>query len=46
VRPRSRGDHILVRPAESWRVVDWQVIDENVVRSPPILAELEWTGSR
>jgi endonuclease/exonuclease/phosphatase family metal-dependent hydrolase len=46
VRPRSRGDHILVRPAESWRVVDWQVIDESVTSDHrPILAVLEWTGS-
>jgi endonuclease/exonuclease/phosphatase family metal-dependent hydrolase len=46
VRPRSRGDHILVRPAESWRVVDWQVIDESVTSDHrPILAVLEWIGS-
>ena len=45
-RPRSRGDHILVRPAQSWRVVEWQVVDETVTSDHrPILAILEWLGA-
>jgi len=45
-RPRSRGDHILVRPAQSWRVAGWQVVDETVTSDHrPILVVLEWLGT-
>jgi endonuclease/exonuclease/phosphatase family metal-dependent hydrolase len=45
-RPRSRGDHILVRPDAAWRVRSWQVIDETVTSDHrPLLTELEWTGN-
>lgn len=45
-RPRSRGDHILVRPAQGWRVVEWHVVDETVTSDHrPIFAVLEWTGA-
>lgn len=45
-RPRSRGDHILVRPERSWRVVDWQAVDETVTSDHrPVLAVLEWLGA-
>jgi endonuclease/exonuclease/phosphatase family metal-dependent hydrolase len=44
-RPRSRGDHILVRPAERWRVIEWNVIDETLTSDHrPLLAVLELTG--
>jgi endonuclease/exonuclease/phosphatase family metal-dependent hydrolase len=44
-RPRSR-DHILVRSAPSWRVVEWQVVDETVTSDHrPVLAILEWLGT-
>ena len=44
-RPRSRGDHILVRPAERWRVIEWHVIDETLASDHrPLLAVLELTG--
>ena len=46
-RPRSRGDHILVRPAQGWRVVEWGVVDETVTSDHrPIFAILEWLGTR
>ena len=44
-RPRSRGDHVLVRPSEGWRVVDWLVIDETLASDHrPLLTVLEWGG--
>ena len=45
-RPRSRGDHVLVRPAGSWRVSEWQAIDEMVTSDHrPIFVILEWLGT-
>ena len=45
-RPRSRGDHILVRPAGHWRVIEWHVIDETLASDHrPLLAVLELTGN-
>jgi endonuclease/exonuclease/phosphatase family metal-dependent hydrolase len=44
-RPRGRGDHVLVRPAEAWRVVEWNLINETLASDHrPILVVLEWTG--
>jgi endonuclease/exonuclease/phosphatase family metal-dependent hydrolase len=46
-RPRSRGDHILVRPAGQWRVSEWQVIDETLASDHrPLLAVLDLTEHR
>lgn len=46
-RPRSRVDHVFFRPAESWRVIEWTVIDETVASDHrPLLVVLEWTGKR
>jgi len=45
-RPRSRGDHVLVRPASSWRVLEWRVIDETLTSDHrPILVILEYLGN-
>ena len=45
-RPRSRGDHVLVRPAGSWRVSEWHAIDEMVTSDHrPIFVILEWLGT-
>jgi endonuclease/exonuclease/phosphatase family metal-dependent hydrolase len=41
-RPRSRGDHVLVRPAGRWRVLEWNVIDETLASDHrPVLVVLE-----
>jgi endonuclease/exonuclease/phosphatase family metal-dependent hydrolase len=46
-RPRSRGDHILVRPAGQWRVIEWHVIDETLASDHrPLLVVLELTRHR
>jgi endonuclease/exonuclease/phosphatase family metal-dependent hydrolase len=46
-RPRSRGDHILFRPAAHWRVVEWHVIDETLASDHrPLLVVLELTQHR
>jgi endonuclease/exonuclease/phosphatase family metal-dependent hydrolase len=40
-----RSDFVFFRPADRWRVVDWQVIDAPVASDHrPVLAVLEWTG--
>jgi endonuclease/exonuclease/phosphatase family metal-dependent hydrolase len=47
VRPRSRGDHVLVGPAARWRIVEWNVIDETLASDHrPILVVLELLGGR
>jgi endonuclease/exonuclease/phosphatase family metal-dependent hydrolase len=47
---RSRpfgGDYVLFRPAGVWRLVDATVIDDRVASDHrPVLATLEWTGTR
>lgn len=44
-RPRSRGDYVLYRPMEGWRMVESRVIDETVASDHrPILVVLEWAG--
>ena len=46
-RPALRGDHILYRPAESWRPIESRFIDETVASDHrPLLLVLEWTGKR
>jgi endonuclease/exonuclease/phosphatase family metal-dependent hydrolase len=38
-----RVDHVLVRPAESWRVLESRVFDEPVASDHrPVLVVLEW----
>jgi len=44
-RPRLRVDHVLFRPAESWRVLESRVIDDRVASDHrPVLIVLEWIG--
>jgi endonuclease/exonuclease/phosphatase family metal-dependent hydrolase len=46
-RPRPRGDHVLFRPADDWRVVESTLIDDIVASDHrPLLVVLEWTGKR
>jgi endonuclease/exonuclease/phosphatase family metal-dependent hydrolase len=46
-RRRSRVDHILFRPAESWRVLESRIIDEPLASDHrPVLVVLEWMGKR
>jgi endonuclease/exonuclease/phosphatase family metal-dependent hydrolase len=46
-RRRSRVDHVLFRPAESWRVLESRVIDEPLASDHrPVLVVLEWMGKR
>ncbi|HWW87780.1 MAG TPA: endonuclease/exonuclease/phosphatase family protein [Vicinamibacterales bacterium] len=46
-RPRSRVDHVLFRPVESWRVLESRVIDERLASDHrPVLVVLEWMGKR
>jgi endonuclease/exonuclease/phosphatase family metal-dependent hydrolase len=46
-RPRLRVDHVLFRPAESWRALESRVIDEPVASDHrPVLVVLEWLGKR
>lgn len=41
--PRSRIDYIFVRPADRWRVIDVQVLDEPIASDHrPVLVELEY----
>lgn len=41
--PRKRIDYVFVRPAEAWRVVDVQVLDEPVASDhTPVLVVLEY----
>jgi endonuclease/exonuclease/phosphatase family metal-dependent hydrolase len=44
-RPALRGDHVLFRPAASWRPIESRFIDETVASDHrPVLVVLEWTG--
>jgi endonuclease/exonuclease/phosphatase family metal-dependent hydrolase len=44
-RPRSRGDHVLLRPGAGWWVIEWRVIDETIASDHrPVLVVLEWAG--
>jgi endonuclease/exonuclease/phosphatase (EEP) superfamily protein YafD len=44
-RRRSRGDHVLFRPAESWRVIESMVIDDRLASDHrSLLIVLEWIG--
>jgi endonuclease/exonuclease/phosphatase family metal-dependent hydrolase len=46
-RGRSRVDHVLFRPAESWRVLESRVIDEPLASDHrPVLVVLELIGKR
>jgi endonuclease/exonuclease/phosphatase family metal-dependent hydrolase len=46
-RPRLRGDHVLFRPAEGWRVIEWHAINDTLASDHrPILAVLESIGTR
>jgi endonuclease/exonuclease/phosphatase family metal-dependent hydrolase len=46
-RPRSRVDHVLIRPTENWRVIESRLIDDAVASDHrPLLVVLEWTGPR
>ena len=46
-RSRLRGDYVLFRPSEGWRVVESRTIDETVASDHrPVLVVLEWTGAR
>jgi endonuclease/exonuclease/phosphatase family metal-dependent hydrolase len=45
-RPRFRGDYILVRPAECWRVIEATVLDDRIASDHrPVLVVLEWIAS-
>ena len=45
--PRLRGDYVLFRPGEGWRLLESRAIDETVASDHrPVLAVLEWTGKR
>ena len=42
---RQRGDYVLFRPAEGWRVVESRVIDDRLASDHrPLLSVLEWVG--
>jgi endonuclease/exonuclease/phosphatase family metal-dependent hydrolase len=44
-RPTLRGDHVLFRPAGSWRPIESRIIDDTVASDHrPVLVVLEWTG--
>jgi endonuclease/exonuclease/phosphatase family metal-dependent hydrolase len=44
-RARLRGDFVLYRPAQCWRVIESRVIDDVIASDHrPVLAVLEWTG--
>ena len=44
-RRRIRGDYVLFRPAESWRVIESRVIDDRIASDHrPVLTVLEWIG--
>ena len=44
-RRRLRGDYVLFRPAESWRVIESRVIDDRLASDHrPLLTVLEWIG--
>ncbi len=43
-RPRLSVDHVLVRPAAGWRVIESRLLDEAVASDHrPLLVVLEWT---
>ncbi len=43
-RPRGLVDHVLARPAEDWRSLETQVIDDRLASDHrPLLVVLEWT---
>lgn len=45
-RPR-RGDYVLFRPVDRWRVLETRIIDERIASDHrPVLVVLEWTGER
>jgi endonuclease/exonuclease/phosphatase family metal-dependent hydrolase len=45
VRRRTGVDHVLVRPADRWRVVDATVLEDRVASDHrPLLVVLEWNG--
>ena len=42
-RRRQRGDYVLFRPAENWRVIETRVIDDRLASDHrPLLTVLEW----
>ncbi len=44
-RQRLRGDFVLYRPADCWRLVESQVIDDRIASDHrPVLVVLEWTA--
>jgi endonuclease/exonuclease/phosphatase family metal-dependent hydrolase len=44
-RPALRGDHLLFRPAGSWRPIESRFIDETIASDHrPLMVVLEWTG--
>ena len=46
-RPRVRGDYVLFRPADAWRVVESTIIDERIASDHrPVLVVLELTERR
>jgi len=45
-RPRFRGDYILVRPTDCWRVIEATVLDDRVASDHrPVIAVLEWIAT-
>jgi endonuclease/exonuclease/phosphatase family metal-dependent hydrolase len=45
-RPALRGDHILFRPAGTWRAIEARAIDDTVASDHrPVLVVLEYVGS-
>ncbi|MEQ1728981.1 MAG: endonuclease/exonuclease/phosphatase family protein [Vicinamibacterales bacterium] len=43
-RPRGLVDHVLARPAEDWRALETQVIDDRLASDHrPLLVVLEWS---
>jgi endonuclease/exonuclease/phosphatase (EEP) superfamily protein YafD len=46
-RPRFRGDYVLFRPADRWRVIDTSVVDDRRASDHrPVLVVLELLESR
>jgi endonuclease/exonuclease/phosphatase family metal-dependent hydrolase len=42
-RPRFRGDYILVRPTQCWRVIEATVLDDRLASDHrPVLVVVEW----
>jgi endonuclease/exonuclease/phosphatase family metal-dependent hydrolase len=47
MQPRAGADHVLFRPAASWRVIDWHLVDDTLTSDHrPLLVVLESTGPR